>query len=428
MRGPMIAFSPSEDQKMMQESVAQFARSTLRPRLRRFEAARAIPEDVRKTAHEMGLGTVALPETLGGAGLGMTTAVLLEEELAWGDVGAPFGFGGPGALAFALQELGTHQQAAAVLAPFTQPDGYDRFGAVAWGEPRAATDRPGLITMAKEHAGFWHLTGEKAYVTNADRAEVFVVFAQIDASLGWSGLGAFLVRKDNHGLAIKPRATTLGLDAGSFGSIVLTEAKVLPQDRLLGPPRLTPPPGDAVDGTRGGAFDAALIRFFAKNALIIAARSVGLSRAAFEITRDYCDTRVAFGKPVGHFQSVAFTLADRAMDVEAARALVWRAAWLWDSSLTTGAHERDALRATGYAVSFAHEAAMRCGDDAVQLHGGAGFMRDFPVEKLMRDAKQLQLCGMTAEQADQLVALIELDQPIEPGAVLPSAESQNAFV
>jgi alkylation response protein AidB-like acyl-CoA dehydrogenase len=142
------------------------------------------------------------------------------------------------------------------------------------------------------------------------------------------------------------------------------------------------------------------------------------------VTREYCDTRVAFGKPIGHFQAVAFTLADRAMDVEAARALVWRAAFLWDS----GAPEKDALLATAHAVSFAHEAAMRCGDDAVQLHGGAGFMRDYPVEKMMRDAKQLQLCGMTAEHADQLAACIELGRPVDPAVVLPSADSQNAFV
>jgi len=411
MRELMISFSPTEDQKMMQDSVAQFARATLRPRLREFEAARAIPEDVRKVAHEMGLGLVAVPEALGGAGLGLATAVLLEEELAWGDPAAAFGFGGPGALGFAAQELGTAAQCSQLLAPFAAADGYARFGAVAWGEPRALPERAGLLTVATERDGGWSLTGEKAYVTNADRADVFVVFAQVDPARGWGGLGAFLVKKDNPGLTLKPRATTLGLDVASFGAMTLSDVKVSREDRLQGP-------------AASGSFDAALIRFFAKNALIMAARSVGLSRAAFEVTRDYCDTRVAFGKPIGHFQAVAFTLADRAMDVEAARALVWRAAWLWDS----GAPDAEALRSTGYAVSFAHEAAMRCGDDGVQLHGGAGFMRDYPVEKLMRDAKQLQLCGMTAEQADQLAAAVELGRPLDPGAILPSAETQSAFV
>ncbi|MDB4994989.1 MAG: Butyryl-CoA dehydrogenase, partial [Myxococcaceae bacterium] len=169
----------------------------------------------------------------------------------------------------------------------------------------------------------------------------------------------------------------------------------------------------------------ALLHFFMKSALVVAARCVGLSRAAFEVTLEYCQGRKAFGKPVGHFQSIAFTLADRAMDVDASRALVWRAASAWDAG--EGSKE-DALLHSAYAVSYALEAAMRCGDDAVQLHGGAGFMRDYAVEKFMRDAKQLQVCMMTSEQADQLAATIELGRPIDLAMVLPTAESQSTLV
>jgi alkylation response protein AidB-like acyl-CoA dehydrogenase len=404
----MTSFSPSDDQKLMLDSVAQFAKTTLRPRIREFEAARGLPDDVRKAAHEMGLGLVALPASAGGAGLGLVTAVLLEEEVAWGDPAAAFGFGGPGAFGTAVLELASEKQAAELLAPFSEGDGWARFGAVAWGEPRAAKERPGLVTTATKEGTAWKLDGEKAYVVNADRAERFVVFAQIEPAKGWSGLGAFVVDRGDPGLKVGEREITLGLDVASFASIALKEVRVPDGGRLLGE----------------GAFDARLVRFFAKHALLVAARAVGLSRATFEITREYCDTRKAFGKPIGHFQAVAFTLADRAMDVDAARALVWRAAWLWDS----GAPEAEALGATGRAVSFALEAAMRCGDDGVQLHGGAGFMRDYPVEKFMRDAKQLQLCAMTAEHADQLAAAVALGRPLDPGAVLPTAESQNAFI
>jgi acyl-CoA dehydrogenase len=403
----MIGFEPTEDQKLMQDSVAAFAKG-LRTRIRDFEKGRALPADVRKAAHALGLGLVAIPEALGGSGLGMTTAVLLEEEVAFGDPAAPFGFGGPGAFGLAVAELADGDRgdrAKAWLAPFAGDDGFDRFGAVAWGESRAHATRPGMTTLATKGATGWTLEGDKAYVVNADRAEAFVVFAQVDEAKGWGGVGAFVVRRGAAGLAIAARETTLGLDVASFGGIALRGVKVDDADRLA------------------GGSDA-IVRFFAKQALLVAARGVGLARAAFEITRDYCEGRIAFGKPIGHFQAVAFTLADRAMDVEAARALVWRAAWAWDS----GAKERDALLHTARAVSFAHEAAMRCGDDAVQLHGGSGFMRDYPVEKLMRDAKQLQLCGMTAEHADQLAASIELGRAIDPGEVLPSAESQNAFV
>lgn len=412
----MISFEPTEDQKMMVESVAQFARTVLRPKFRDFERERGLPEAVRKTAHELGLGLVALPEDVGGAGLGLTTAVLLEEEVAWGDPSAAFGFGGPGAFGLAVTELGTTEQAKAALETFAADGGHARFGAVAWGEKKAHATRAGLSTIAKKEGDGWRIDGAKAYVVNADRSDAFVVFAQVDEAAGWKGIGAFIVAKGTKGLAVTPREQTLGLDLASFGGLTL-EGVVVPESaRLAG----------------GNDFSAALVRFFAKNALLVAARQVGLSRAAFETTREYVDTRKAFGKPIGHFQAVAFTVADRAMDVEAARGLVWRAAAAWDANDGAPGENRgilrEALLRTAQAVAFAHEAAMRCGDDGVQLHGGNGFIRDYPVEKFMRDAKQLGLCGMTAEHADQLAAAVTLGVPIDPGLVLPTPETQNAFV
>ncbi len=409
----MISFEPTEDQKLMVESVGQFARTALRPKVREFEKERGLPESVRRTAHELGLGLVALPEAVGGAGLGLMTAVLLEEEIAWGDPAAPFALGGPGAFGLAVVELGTEDQARRALAPFTDGGGgHARFGAVAWGEKRANADRAGFTTTATRDGSGWRLDGAKAYVLNADRAESFVVFAQVDPEAGFRGVGAFIVPASAPGVKVLERATTLGLDAASFGGIELAGVVVPDADRLLG----------------GADFTAALVRFFAKNALLVAARGVGLARAAFEVTREYVDGRKAFGKPIGHFQAVAFTGADRAMDVDASRALVWRAAAAWDGLARGEASDNDALLLSAQAVAFGHEAAMRCGDDGVQLHGGAGFMRDYLVEKLMRDAKQIGLCGMTAEHADQLAAAITIGVPIDPGLVLPTPETQNAFV
>jgi alkylation response protein AidB-like acyl-CoA dehydrogenase len=413
----MISFEPSEDQKLMIESVAQFAKTTLRPKIRDFEKARQIPEAVRKQAHELGLGTLLLPESCGGPGLGLTTAVLLEEEVAYGDAAAAFGFGGPGAFGLAVSELGDDAQKKRLLAPFASEGGHSRFGAVAWGEAKALPDRPGFATTATKKGDVWVLKGEKSYVVNADRAGDFVVFAQIDASKGWEGLGAFVVRRADRGVNPGERATTLGLDVASFGSLRLDDVEVKEADRLAG----------------GADFNAALLRFFAKQALLVAARGVGLCRAAFDVTRDYCDTRKAFGKPIGHFQAVAFTVADRAMDADAARATVVRAAASWDAGPdgfmgNAASWEHEALLYTAYAVSYTHEAAMRCGDDAVQLHGGSGFIRDYPAEKFMRDAKQLGLCGMTAEHADQLACAVQLGGPIPLGLVLPTPETQNAFV
>jgi alkylation response protein AidB-like acyl-CoA dehydrogenase len=411
----MIGFDPSDDQKMVRDSVAQFAERTLRPRIREFEKARGLPDDVLKAAHEMGLGLAAFPEAVGGSGLGMVTQVLIDEELAFGDPAAPFALGGPGAYGWAALTFGDPGRAKDLLAPFTGEGAHARVGAIAWGEKKAVADRPGLATTAeKTPSGGWKLTGEKAFVLNADRAQSFIVFAQVDASKGWGGIGAFVVPADAKGLKVLPRVSTLGLDAASFCGLGL-EGPEVGADAFL---------PHAGEGWRQ-------VMFFAAQALLVAARGVGLARAAFDVTRDYVEQRKAFGKPIGHFQAVAFTLADRAMDLEAARAMVWRAAWLWDECArnTDGKPPlRDALQHTAWAVSFAHEAAMRAGDDAVQLHGGSGFMRDYPVEKWMRDAKQLQLCAMTAEQADQLAAAAALGPEVDPARVLPGPESQNVFI
>ncbi len=405
----MIDFDPTEEQKLMVNAVTQFA-AKLRTRIRDFERDRALPSDVRATAFEMGLGgAVAIPEPFGGAGLGLTTAVLLEEALAIGDPAAGFALGGPGALGTALAELGSAEQASHWLAALADPD---KLGAVAWSEPKAHAQRPGFTTTATRDGDSWVLSGNKAFVHNADRADVFVVFAQVDEAQGWSGLGAFVVERSAAGLSVAPRVTTLGLDLVSACTVSFEGVRVPDSQRLAA----------AAD------FGRATLRFFVKEGLKVAARAVGLSQSAFDVALDYVTTRKAFGKPIGHFQAVAFTLADRAMDVDAARSMIWRAAAAWDAEKSkTHDGELAALRDSAFAISFALEAAMKAGDDAVQLHGGAGFMRDYPVEKWMRDAKQLSLCFLTAEQADQIAAAVELGAALDPALVLPTPETQAVF-
>lgn len=404
----MISFAPTEDETLMQRQVADLASSTLRPKMREHEKARELSAETRAAAFALGLGLSQVPEAAGGAGLGLRTLVQLEEELAAGDPAAAFALAGPGAFATCVSELGDEAQKLSLLAPFAADGAESRFGAVAFGESRALVERPGFATRAEKTASGWSITGKKSYVRNGSRAEVFVVFAQVEPSLGWDGLGAFVVRADAPGVTVGERATTLGLDAMSLCDVTLQGVPVDDGARLTG----------------GEDFAAALLRFFAKESLLVAARAVGLSREAFEIARAYVETRKAFGKPIGHFQAVAFTVADRAMDVEASRVLVHAAAAAWD----TGEPLAECLRKSAYATSHALGAAMRAGDTAVQLHGGAGFMRDYPVEKLMRDAKQLQLCVLTAEQADQLAAACELFERPPLALVLPTPETQSTAV
>lgn len=406
----MIDFEPSDEQRLVRESVAEFAKSTLAPRVREVEKARAVPSEVRRLAHEMGLGTVSVPESAGGQGLGMVVTALIEEELGAADAAAAFGLAGPGAFGTAVAELGTPEQIAAYLADFAGADGHARFGAVAWSEAAPNRARAGFTTTAVSREGGYTLTGKKAFVVNAHLADRFLVFAQVEVESGWGGLGAFVVRRDDPSLVVGARYDTLGLDAADFGEIELRGAFVAEPARLR---------GDAGDG----GFTRATLRFFAKRAIVVAARAVGLARFAFELAREHCETRTAFGKPIAHFQAVAFAISDRHMDVESARWLLWRAAAAWDAKLP----DPQALHATAQAAASALEAAMRTADDCVGLHGGSGFIRDVVAEKLMRDAKQLALCCPTAEQLDQLASAVDLGAPLDPALVLPTPDTQAIF-
>jgi len=288
----MIAFEPTEEQRMMRDTVAEFAKTKLRPHIRDTEVAHALADDLRNELAELGLGGLSIPEAYGGAGTGARTAVLVEEELAFGDAGASFCVPGPGALAHALIELGDEDQKKRVFAAFLSDP--KRVGAIAWSEARPNAARAGFSTTAKRNGDQWTLSGTKAYVLNAGLASTYVVFAQTDEAKGWDGLGAFLVDASTKGLTIGERYTTVGLDAARFCEVKLENVVVQEKDRLGG----------------GGDFARGLRRFFARQSLDVAARAVGLARAAWETSRDYADERKAFGKPIGHFQSIAFTLAD----------------------------------------------------------------------------------------------------------------------
>lgn len=398
----MKSFEPNEDQRMMQQTVADFAREKIRERAREIEGKRALPDDLRAAIAELGLCTLSVPADFGGAGMDARTTVLVEEELAWGDPAVPFAMPGPGALGAALLELGDDAQKRSVLEPFA--DG-KHFGAVAFSEARPNATRAGFSTVARRDGDAWILDGKKAFVLNAGLASTYVVFAQIDESKGWNGIGAFIV--DASQVKVGQRYVTVGLDAATFGEVSLEGARVSDADRLLG----------------GDDFGKAVRRFFARHSLSVAARAVGLARAAWEISRAYADERKAFGKPIGHFQSIAFLLADRLMDIDGARGLLWRAAW----TLDTKSDELEVLARCAEAVAEALEVAQQCGADAVQVHGGAGFVRDYIVEKYMRDAKQIAVCAPTTTTSDQLFAALALGAPLDPALVLPVPDIQPIF-
>jgi alkylation response protein AidB-like acyl-CoA dehydrogenase len=394
----MISFALEEDQQMIQGTVRKFAAEVLRPNLRAWERARGVPDEARRRIHELGLGLIEVPESLGGAGGSMLTAALVHEELAFGDPGAAVALWGPHLVPAALVELGHEAQARRLLARFVESP--TALGAVAWSE-RGAVPLEGFATVAERRDGGFALTGRKAFVVNGGRADVMVVFAQLEPGRGWDGAGAFVVEKGAPGLAEGARHELLGLETVHAAEVTLDGCFVKDDDRLL----------------VGAEFRENVKRFFARASLMNAARQVGLARAAWEYALAYTQERQAFGKPVAHFQAIAFTLAEMLMDVESARWLLWRAA--------LGSDGKFDLARVAQAAVHANEAAWRVADHAVQLLGGAGYVQDHPVEKWLRDTKTLALFAPADQLAQLAAAGLALGAPVDAG--LPSSAIQPVY-
>jgi acyl-CoA dehydrogenase len=391
----MISFALTEDQRMLQELVRKFAEGEIRPRLRECEK-QGVPAELQRKFDELGLALVDVPEDLGGMGLGLFTAVLVHEELAWGDPGLSVALWAPHFAPRAISTLGEAAQAKRLLARFA--DGAR--GAVAWSEaPRGPAT--GFATTARRDGDHWVLDGEKLHVVNAGVADTYVVFAQTDASLGWGGVGAFVVDANSPGVEAGARAEWVGLETVRAGAVKLAGCRVPDEARLP-----------------GASHVADLRRLYAAFGLVTAARQVGLARASYEYALGYTQDRVAFGKPVAHFQSISFTLAEMHMDVEAARWMVWRAATELDRAGDANGVEAAVANAAKAAV-HANEAAWRVADHGVQLLGGAGYIQDYPAEKWMRDTRALSFIGGADEVAQLVVAAAALAAPNEFGVGLP---------
>ncbi|MCS6912155.1 MAG: acyl-CoA dehydrogenase family protein [Myxococcales bacterium] len=395
----MISFALDDDQRLLQDTVRRFCREVLREQMRRHEQQGGLLPEVEQAFAELGLIDLELDE-----GLPHRTAALVHEELAWGDPGAAVALWTPHLCAGALRELGTPEQQARLLARLRRgPDQRYGRGAVAYAE-----GGPGQgATVAVPTRGGYVLSGTKRFVLHAPQAELTIVFAQLDG--GCQGMGAFAIAgrpaADPQGsFRLGQRHELLGLRAAPAGELVLQEHLVPEEDRLRG----------------GDDFCAAARRVFARAQLLTAARQVGLARAAYELALSYTQDRRAFGKPVAHFQAVAFALAEVHMEVESARWLLWQAAAEADAG-------RLDLALCAGAAAHACEAAFCAADWCVQLLGGAGFMEDFPAEKWLREAKALALVGGTPQLYEQIVAAQVLGQDPEgnpEGAGLPSPRLQ----
>ena len=362
-----IGFQLSTEQRALRELAHDFAERELRPIAREWDEREDCPPELLRKAAGLGLTSHAIPAEHGGGGVSAVSSALVAEELGWGDAGlsAPIG-----ATLFPVRPLvgfGTAAQQERWLPRLASEEGC--LAAIAFTEPGAGSDVAGIQSTARREGDEYVLNGEKCYITNGGIAELTVVFAKFDGAVT-----AFLVEAGDPGVSAGRKEPKLGLRASYTGSIRFDEAR-LPADRLL--------------GEEGGGLAIAM-DFFMHSRPQVAASALGVARAAFEYATAYANERRAFGKPLMSKQGVSFKLAEMGMRVEAARLLVWRAAAALDAG-------EDAGLLGSYAKAFAADSAMWVTTEAVQVLGGAGIMRDHPVERWLRDAKVFQIVEGTSE-------------------------------
>ncbi len=376
----MIGFQLTEEQRDFQKLAHDFALKEIRPAAEHHDETEDMPWEVMRKAHGLGLTTFYFPEEYGGGGVvDPITYFIINEELAWGCAGIQTCIAGTGLAAAAIMGMGTEEQKKKWIPMFCGDD--VKIGAMALTEPEAGSDAQAVKTVARQQGDSWVLNGKKCFITNGGIADLHVVFATTDPSLGWAGLAAFVIEAGTTGMTMGKKEKKLGVRASHTAEIFLDDCRI-PLENQLGYVPGTGPSGF-------GALGALKMLEHTRPGIGIAA--VGLARAAYEFALDYAQKRVQFGKPIITKQAISFTLADMITAIDAARLLCWRAGWLQRENLPLRNAEGS------MAKLFAGDTAMSVTTQAVQILGGYGYMKDFPVEKWMRDAKIYQIWEGTAE-------------------------------
>lgn len=353
----MVSFTPTEDQQMLVEAIHRYAESDVRKIAHEADESGEIPSDVLATGWEIGLIPASLPEEYGGFGeREALTGVLAAEELAWGDLAVALKVMTPALFAYPVLLFGTEEQKTDLL-PLLAEDFVPLTAALA--EPGVFFDPHALATTATRDNGSVILNGVKANVPLAADAQKLLVYAR-NAESG--EIEAYFVDAAQDGLAVGEREKLMGIRALPTYSVALTDVHVQPSCKL------------------GGEAGMQFARIQTHQQVAQAALAVGVARAAFEYARDYAKERVQFGVPIATKQAIAFMLAEMAIEVDAARLMVWEAAWMLDQG-------QDAAREAYLAARYAANAALMVTDSAVQTLGGYGFIREYPVERWLRNAR-----------------------------------------
>jgi alkylation response protein AidB-like acyl-CoA dehydrogenase len=367
-----MQFELSEEHLMIRQAARDFAQAELKPGVIERDEHQKFPAEQIKMLGELGFMGMMVSPQYGGSGMDAISYVLVMEELSKIDASASVVVSVNNSLVcFGLEKYGTEEQKQKYLVPLAKGE---KIGAFCLSEPEAGSDATSQKTTAIDMGDHYLLNGVKNWITNGSSASTYIVIAQTDAAKGSHGINALIVERGMEGFTVGAKENKLGIRGSDTHSLMFTDVKVPKENRL---------------GEDGFGFKFAMSTLEGGR-IGIAAQALGIASGAHELAVAYAKERKAFGKTIADLQSVQFKLADMATEIEAARLLCFRAAWLKDNHQPYG-------QASAMAKLFASETAMKTTIEAVQIHGGYGFVKEYHVERLMRDAKITQIYEGTSE-------------------------------
>lgn len=367
----MIDFTLTDDQKQLQELARKFAKEEIAPAAALHDKEGKFPREIIEKAWEVGLMNTHVPGDYGGLGLGVLEGAMITEELAYGCTGICTALEANSLASAPVIVAGNDEQKQEFLGQLTAAP---KFAAYCVTEPGAGSDVSGIRTVAKKDGTDYVIDGSKMWITNASVASWYFVLAYTDPAAKHKGMSGFLVPASAKGITVGKKEWNMGQRASDTRGITFEGVRVPERYRL---------------GKEGEGFKIAMSAFDHTRPTV-AAGAVGLARRAMDEAIAYSTTRKTFGKPIATYQAVSFMIGEMAMNVEAARMLVWKAAFEIDSG-------RRNTKYAAFAKAFAADMAMKVATDAVQVFGGYGYSEEYPVEKLMRDAKIYQIYEGTSQ-------------------------------
>jgi len=370
----------TDEQKMIQELARKIAEEKIRPVAAKYDQTEEYPWDIIKVIGESDLFGLFIPEEFGGMGISVLNLCLATEELSRACGGIAVCYAASALGTFPIILFGTDEQKKKYLPDLSKGKKIAAFGIT---EPEAGSDASAIKTTAKKEGNYYVLNGLKHFITNGGDAEVYTVIAMTDKNKGARGASAFIVEKGTPGFTFGKKEDKFGIRASSTRELIFTDCKI-PKENLL---------------SKEGMGFIVTMKTFDMSRPGVAAQAVGIAQGALDLALKYSKERQQFGKSISGFQGIQWMLADMATEVEAARALVYSVARMVDAGKTNVSRE------SAMAKLYASDVAMKVTTDALQIFGGYGYMKDYPIEKYMRDAKITQIYEGTNQIQRNIIAL-----------------------